>query len=188
MFDEAHKCKNLAPDDVEGVEDVASAVDEASRPATFLGGPSHNAAGAATKADMAAENGKKGAPKQKGSKVAACIVELQRRLPLARVVYASATGASNAAHMGFMVRLGLFGKFKVGGATVGTGAGGLYGPPAGAGAASSSSSSSSVLARAPAPAAPPLAGKPYAFESLKEFVEAMDAGGTSALGEWTRSR
>ena len=38
------------------------------------------------------------------------VVELQQRLPKARVVYSSATGASEARHFGYMVRLGLWGK------------------------------------------------------------------------------
>ena len=38
------------------------------------------------------------------------VLELQRRLPKARVVYCSATGASEARNMGYMERLGLWGK------------------------------------------------------------------------------
>jgi len=37
------------------------------------------------------------------------IVELQQRLPNARVLYLSATGASQPSHLGFMTRLGYFG-------------------------------------------------------------------------------
>ena len=38
------------------------------------------------------------------------VLELQRRLPKARVVYCSATGASEARNLGYMERLGLWGK------------------------------------------------------------------------------
>ena len=44
------------------------------------------------------------------SKVAKAVIELQRSLPNARVVYCSATGASCVANMGYMERLGLWGK------------------------------------------------------------------------------
>lgn len=37
------------------------------------------------------------------------VVELQSKLPNARVVYSSATGASEPRNMGYMVRLGLWG-------------------------------------------------------------------------------
>ncbi|EFX68487.1 hypothetical protein DAPPUDRAFT_114517 [Daphnia pulex] len=38
------------------------------------------------------------------------VLELQKKLPNARVIYASATGASEPRHMAYMVRLGLWGK------------------------------------------------------------------------------
>lgn len=38
------------------------------------------------------------------------VLELQNRLPKARVVYASATGASEPKNMAYMVRLGIWGK------------------------------------------------------------------------------
>lgn len=44
-----------------------------------------------------------------GSKVAACVLELQRRLPSARVLYASATGCSEPEHLAYMERLGQWG-------------------------------------------------------------------------------
>ncbi|CAG9465812.1 unnamed protein product [Pedinophyceae sp. YPF-701] len=44
-----------------------------------------------------------------GSKVAAAVIELQRRMPRARVVYCSATGVSEVAHTGYMERMGLWG-------------------------------------------------------------------------------
>ena len=37
------------------------------------------------------------------------MLELQQKLPNARVVYASATGASEPKHMAYMVRLGIWG-------------------------------------------------------------------------------
>lgn len=45
----------------------------------------------------------------KPSKVGAKVLELQTRLPQARIVYCSATGASEPRQMGYMVRLGLWG-------------------------------------------------------------------------------
>lgn len=47
--------------------------------------------------------------KQKGSKVAQAVVEIQSRMPKARVLYCSATGVSELKHMAFMQRLGLWG-------------------------------------------------------------------------------
>jgi hypothetical protein len=43
------------------------------------------------------------------SKVAAAVIELQRLLPLARVVYCSATGVTDINNLAFMERLGLWG-------------------------------------------------------------------------------
>ncbi|KAJ1633962.1 P-loop containing NTP hydrolase pore-1-domain-containing protein [Pavlovales sp. CCMP2436] len=43
-------------------------------------------------------------------KVAASVLELQRRLPKARVLYASATGCSEPEHLAYMERLGQWGK------------------------------------------------------------------------------
>ena len=45
-----------------------------------------------------------------GSKVASCVIELQRRLPNARVVYCSATGVSEVGNMAYMARLGFWGR------------------------------------------------------------------------------
>ena len=45
-----------------------------------------------------------------GSKVAACVIELQRRCPDARVVYCSATGISEIGNMAYMQRLGFWGE------------------------------------------------------------------------------
>ena len=45
-----------------------------------------------------------------GSKVAACVIELQRRAPNARVVYCSATGVSEVGNMAYMRRLGFWGR------------------------------------------------------------------------------
>jgi hypothetical protein len=44
------------------------------------------------------------------SKAARAVETLQKRLTGARVVYASATGASEATHMAYMMRLGLWGN------------------------------------------------------------------------------
>ena len=46
---------------------------------------------------------------KKSSKVALAVLALQRRLPKARVVYASATGCSEVSDLAFMTRLGLWG-------------------------------------------------------------------------------
>lgn len=45
-----------------------------------------------------------------GSKVAGCVIELQRRCPDARVVYCSATGISEINNMAYMQRLGFWGS------------------------------------------------------------------------------
>ncbi|KAK9822510.1 hypothetical protein WJX81_008146 [Elliptochloris bilobata] len=46
---------------------------------------------------------------QSESKTARAVVELQRRLPLARILYVSATGATDANNLCYMTRLGLWG-------------------------------------------------------------------------------
>jgi len=46
---------------------------------------------------------------QASSKVAAAVVALQRQLPLARVLYASATGVSDISNLVYADRLGLWG-------------------------------------------------------------------------------
>ena len=46
----------------------------------------------------------------KPTKTGQTVLELQTRLPNARIVYASATGASEPKHMAYMVRLGMWGK------------------------------------------------------------------------------
>jgi len=45
----------------------------------------------------------------KPTKTGLCVLELQKKLPKARVVYASATGASEPRNMAYMSRLGLWG-------------------------------------------------------------------------------
>ena len=45
----------------------------------------------------------------KPTKTGQTVLELQKRLPKARVVYASATGASEPKNMAYMTRLGLWG-------------------------------------------------------------------------------
>ena len=44
--------------------------------------------------------------------VSVAVLELQRALPLARVVYCSATGASDLTNLAYMTRLGLWGPFS----------------------------------------------------------------------------
>ena len=46
----------------------------------------------------------------KPTKTGMCVLELQKKLPKARVVYASATGASEPRNMAYMSRLGLWGE------------------------------------------------------------------------------
>lgn len=46
----------------------------------------------------------------KPTKTGQCVLELQKKLPKARVVYASATGASEPRNMAYMSRLGLWGE------------------------------------------------------------------------------
>lgn len=46
----------------------------------------------------------------KPTKTGQTVLELQNKLPKARIVYASATGASEPRNMGYMVRLGIWGK------------------------------------------------------------------------------
>lgn len=43
------------------------------------------------------------------TKVSLCVLELQRALPRARIVYCSATGVSEVGNMAYMTRLGLWG-------------------------------------------------------------------------------
>lgn len=47
--------------------------------------------------------------KKNQSKAAEFVLELQNKLPRARIVYASATGASETKHLGYMMRLGIWG-------------------------------------------------------------------------------
>ena len=46
----------------------------------------------------------------KPTKTGKTVLQLQKRLKNARIVYASATGASEPKHMAYMVRLGIWGK------------------------------------------------------------------------------
>ncbi|XP_033106947.1 protein strawberry notch-like isoform X2 [Anneissia japonica] len=48
--------------------------------------------------------------KNLSTKTSAKVIELQKRLPKARIVYCSATGASELKNMAYMTRLGLWGK------------------------------------------------------------------------------
>lgn len=45
----------------------------------------------------------------KPTKTGLTVMELQKKLPQARIVYASATGATEPRHMAYMVRLGIWG-------------------------------------------------------------------------------
>ena len=45
----------------------------------------------------------------KPTKTGLAVLELQEKLPNARIIYASATGASEPKNMAYMVRLGLWG-------------------------------------------------------------------------------
>ena len=45
----------------------------------------------------------------KATKTGTTVMELQKRLPKARIIYASATGASEPRHMAYMTRLGIWG-------------------------------------------------------------------------------
>ena len=46
----------------------------------------------------------------KPTKTGICVNELQKKVPKARIIYASATGASEPRNMAYMTRLGLWGK------------------------------------------------------------------------------
>jgi hypothetical protein len=58
--------------------------------------------------NLGLEAGSRGSP-VKGSRTALCVQELQARLPQARVLYVSATGATEVEHMACFSRLGLWG-------------------------------------------------------------------------------
>lgn len=78
--------------------------------------------------------------------------------------------------MGFMTRLGLFGAVTSKQSAGSSGGGAGAGRSAGAASSSSSAASTAIV-----PAAGTGGGKAYAFETLGDFVKAMDQGGTSAL-------
>jgi len=78
-FDECHKAKNITLDENDNAK-----MESTENPFDNKGNPA-------------------------SSKTAAAVVELQRRLPRARVVYCSATSVSDPANLGFMSRLGLWG-------------------------------------------------------------------------------
>ena len=46
----------------------------------------------------------------KGTKTAAAVLEIQDRLPNARVLYVSATAAAETKDLGYMTRLGIWGE------------------------------------------------------------------------------
>ena len=47
-----------------------------------------------------------------GTKIAKTVSEIQKQLPLARIVYCSATGVSEVGHMAYLDRMGLWGPFS----------------------------------------------------------------------------
>ena len=55
-------------------------------------------------------NGKTVSKNEKPTKTGLAVQSIQDKLPLARVVYASATGISEPRHLGYMTRLGLWGE------------------------------------------------------------------------------
>ena len=57
-----------------------------------------------------AKNFQVGEKEEASSKTSKCVIELQKRLPLARVVYASATGVTELANLAYCERLGLWGE------------------------------------------------------------------------------
>ncbi|KAJ3338149.1 Protein strawberry notch 1 [Gonapodya sp. JEL0774] len=56
------------------------------------------------------KKGDMGVSEQKGTQTGKAILEIQEKLPNARVLYVSATGASEPRNMAYMVRLGLWGE------------------------------------------------------------------------------
>ena len=60
----------------------------------------------------ATEQGKSNEKKKQCSKIGKAVVELQDLLPNARVLYVSATGATDVCHLGYMTRLGLWGQSR----------------------------------------------------------------------------
>eukprot|EP00277_Geminigera_cryophila_P001483 CAMPEP_0179412588 /NCGR_PEP_ID=MMETSP0799-20121207/4560_1 /TAXON_ID=46947 /ORGANISM="Geminigera cryophila, Strain CCMP2564" /LENGTH=461 /DNA_ID=CAMNT_0021184833 /DNA_START=177 /DNA_END=1560 /DNA_ORIENTATION=- len=57
-----------------------------------------------------AKNFQVGEKEDASSKTSKCVIELQNRLPLARVVYASATGVTELGNLAYCERLGLWGE------------------------------------------------------------------------------
>ena len=57
-----------------------------------------------------AKNAQVGEKEDTGTKTARCVIELQNRMPLARVVYASATGVTELSNLAYCERLGLWGE------------------------------------------------------------------------------
>ena len=131
------------------------------------------------------------------------VVKLQSLFPSARLVYASATGASEPQHLGFAVRLGLWNTGEREDSPAALAAAAAADAAAAARAAADqqqlylldSDASNSVLtvdssgapavrsAAVAAAAAPRILAKEqmHAFDSFESFVKAMQQGGTSAL-------
>jgi hypothetical protein len=61
-----------------------------------------------TEVEESASNKKK----KKSSKTGQAVFDLQEKLPNARVLYVSATGATDIKHLGYMTRLGLWGPTR----------------------------------------------------------------------------
>ena len=78
----------------------------ASRPAKIWGWSSHQWH---SRVDRAKNSSLGGAGAVGGTKIAQVVSAIQDELPLARVLYCSATGVSEVAHMAYLSRLGLWG-------------------------------------------------------------------------------
>lgn len=89
IFDEAHKSKNLHPDEAEIDGDDG-------------GGGEGGGSGGGSRTNNAAE-------KSKSTKVARVVNLIQSLMPQARVMYCSATGISEVRNAGYLRRLGLWG-------------------------------------------------------------------------------
>lgn len=94
VFDEAHKSKNLHPDEAEIDGDDGG------------GDAGGGECGAIADADEGGASSKK---KHKSTKTARVINLIQSEMPQARVMYCSATGISEVRNAGYLRRLGLWG-------------------------------------------------------------------------------
>lgn len=94
VFDEAHKSKNLHPDEAELDGDDGG------------GGGGGSGGGGRASNDNSTDDGVK---KSKSTKVARVVNLIQSEMPRARVMYCSATGISEVRNAGYLRRLGLWG-------------------------------------------------------------------------------